>query len=721
MLKQIIKKTFRVPVTTNSPGKGSTLARQLDVALMGNGFKLSGQLLEYLSDLHPSSVKGIAKYILDAAKELVGGHVKHNSYFKSFPNNIPDTEQFWLECIINALYTPESAAKVSFQLETGVVNLLDLPTYGRYQHTYEEMLEAHEQLIDSAKNKIKVLHLGKELAEETVALYHSLAGSRIPLNEEDRALLAELAECCIDDEQPEQIPIRENKAIVNKIRIENAHAILADTPTDVLRLASYLSGNDSTLDTKPRFISFPKKTRRVLLAALNQIVDENPAKLEEVVRYSGYWKRLGEFLHPREYANRYDKAQDIFAIARGDKRVKTHAAKVELAFINNEIAKAVKLLEQKPGVFIRSLDRILRSGKAPIVLGNSLTSSIERVSTRVILSVREHLANRIKGNVSKRIFANSKGTAWTVAEDREPLPKIATKKVIDILDKEIVRRMPVHKHLVVDEKVLNLAIPLSDKAKSTGFNILPRGSLMPAPEEILRFFIYWKQKQHRTDFDLSAIALDENFNSCFHLSYTHLSHGEHVHSGDITEAPRGASEFIDVKLPSLSAQCKYIVPQIYVYSGEGFDEVEESFFGYMARTQAEMGRPFEAKTVQAKSDLRGPNKVAIPLIFVKNEDGSWEAKWAHLFIKGHARFNRVEENKDTVGSFVQAIVEKEYLKVGYLFDLAASAKAEKYSKYQKGKVYEEPITFVGIEAPENLPEGSKIITLSNLHEFLPEE
>ncbi|MFC5789563.1 hypothetical protein ACFPPE_06810, partial [Agromyces tardus] len=72
------------------------------------------------------------------------------------------------------------------------------------------------------------------------------------------------------------------------------------------------------------------------------------------------------------------------------------------------------------------------------------------------------------------------------------------------------------------------------------------------------------------------------------LSYTSLRAVGGVHSGDITSAPDGASEFIDLDLSKVRA--RYIVPQVNIYSGESFDEVEESFFGYMLRDKEQQGK-----------------------------------------------------------------------------------------------------------------------------------
>ncbi len=74
---------------------------------------------------------------------------------------------------------------------------------------------------------------------------------------------------------------------------------------------------------------------------------------------------------------------------------------------------------------------------------------------------------------------------------------------------------------------------------------------MPLPEtEILRFFLWWRNGNGRTDIDLSAAMFGEGFVYLDVLSYYNLKGYGGVHSGDIVDAPHGASEFVDVSLPS---------------------------------------------------------------------------------------------------------------------------------------------------------------------------
>lgn len=715
MFEHIIKRTFKIPAIPIGTGKSSEMARQLDGALMSVGFKLSGEALQFLGRAEPILLKDVAATILLAIKELIGDDVDHNVYFKDFPNNVPDTSEFWLSCIRDALLDPSSSEIIQFQLSCGFVNLLNLPKYGKYLHTYDEMVAAHGKFIPSLKNKFTILHMGKDLQTEASLLYASFAGSTIPLNKEDKELLSELAFFCLLDKQP-SIPIRENRAIINGVRIKNNHSLFADTTTDILRLACSLSEGDITLQEVTKFKSFPRRIRREVLRELNSIIKKKPQKLSDVNQYSERWKRLGERLHPYEYPQ-FSNAQEVFAVARKDKKVQSLAGRIEVAFADNDIDKAISLLKISPGMLFRNIDRILRISPKDHTksLIPAIEESIAKVSGRVLLSLREHLQNRIlEGN--NRIFANKKGTAWVVKDTRNILNTRIVNKLIDVIDNEVSQRFDKKNKIVIEATALKLAVPLSDKNKGDGFQMMPRGSLLPIPEEeILRFFIYWKEKERTTDFDLSAILLNDKFEYLNHLSYTNLKTGGCVHSGDITEAPKGASEFIDIDLNKVNA-C-YIIPQVLVYSGESFEEVEESFFGFMGRSVDQKGKPFEPATVKYKFDVRNYGKVALPLVFIKDNKGLWFVKCLNLYMNGSLSMNKVEDNKINANLLARTIVDRDYITLEYLAGLMK--KRTKGFELYHGQEISRPVTFIGLTTPEGLPKGSKVYTLNNLHELIP--
>ena len=75
---------------------------------------------------------------------------------------------------------------------------------------------------------------------------------------------------------------------------------------------------------------------------------------------------------------------------------------------------------------------------------------------------------------------------------------------------------------------------------------------------------------------------------------------------------------------------------------------------------------------------------------------------------GHPQFNRVEGNARSTSQLVRAIAERRYLQVSYLEDLLRPEQ----------ETPDGPITFLGIERPDELPSGSTVYTPANLPELL---
>ncbi|MGI8331337.1 hypothetical protein ACRYCC_15340 [Actinomadura scrupuli] len=715
----VIEKTHRLPLESAPGGAGSVAARQFDAVLMSAGFKLSRELLAHLSGLAEGVVIDLAVSVLPVIRRMAGDHVQHNTYFKDFPANVPGTLEFWVGCLVDALLDPVAAAEVAESSIPGALNLLALPKYGRYLHTYEEMLAAHEDLIPAAGDRVTVLHLGGTLDEEAHALYLAMAGSQVPLSADDLSALQVLAEYCLAGPQPQTVPMRESRAVINRVLLLGwGVPLLVDTVTDVLRLACALSDGDVTLQEPTRFRSFGRRIRRALLAALEEVVEAAPAKLGDVGLFREQWKRLGERLHPHEFPQ-WPHAAQVFAVARGEQTATSFNGRVEAALNAGRLTGAVSLLGSAPGLLFRSLDRLMRtaeSGAERDAIVAAVQGSVDQVSGRVVLSVREHLQNRAAARGGRRVFANSGGRAWVAGDTRAPLAPAVLDRVMAILDADVRRRLPKVGHLVIDPAALGVALPLSGKATASGLGVLPRGSVSVVDGELLRFFIYWRERERTTDFDLSALMLDADYANPHWLSWTNLTDVAGEHSGDITSAPDGASEFINLDLSRVSGH--FIIPQVLVYAGEGFDEVGESFFGFMLREAEQQGRPFEPATVRMRSDLRGPGRVALPLVFCRGEDGRWRAKWLHLSMKGHANFNQIEGTKVTTGLLVRNMVEREYLRIEYITDLL-TADAESVRMLGDGPLPAGPVTYIGLERPDGLDEQSVVYTLKNLSDLIP--
>lgn len=732
----VIRRTLHVPRPEGEPGDATVMARQLDAALMTAGFKCSRSLLEHLSTLNAGTVMDTGVRVLAVVREMVGDHVRHNPYFKSFPFNVPDTLDFWAQCLGQALADPVTAGQVQVAVGghpvsgadiTGAINLRSLPSYGRYQHSYEEMLAAHDELIQAAGDRVTVLHLGDSLDAELRALYTVLAGARVPLSGDDLATLETLATWFAEaswpagETHPAAIPVRENRAVINKARLGHGVPLLVDTVTDVLRLAVAMSGGDVGLRKPSRFRSFRRAERRALMEALQGVVAASPAKLGDVQPFAEQWKRLGERLHPHEHP--LPRAQDVFAVARREKRAPSFAGRVEALLAAGDVGEAATLLAHAPGMLIRSLDRLLRAagdGDARSRVLYTAEAAVKDTSGRVLSSLREHFQNRTRPPGVARVFINRNARAWVRPDTRPALGRLAVTNLLTVIDAEIQSRLPAVEHLVVDPAVLTAALPLSAKTLPEGFSVFPRGSLVDVGAEILRFFVYWRQKERRTDYDLSAISLDEAFMPTEHISWTGLRTSWAEYSGDITDPPpAGATEFIDVRLQEVPH--KYLIPTVYVFAGEAFSEVDEVFFGFMTRRAAQKGLPFEPRTVRHKSHLAGRGQIYMPVVLVRGEDGKWRAKWLHLYLNGHPQFNQVEGARLSTSLLARGVMERDYLKVGYLAELLAGRAAHFTAGEPSAEALAEhgAVTYIGLEKPEWLPLGATAYTLGNLTDLIP--
>ena len=734
----VIARRRRVPLPEPVPGNGVVVTRQLDAALASAGFKLSRDLFEDLAAREAGQVVDVGVAVLSAARKLAGDHVRHNPYFRDFPFNVPATLEFWAELMARALAVGIVGGNgVCVEIRDGELaqagSLLSLPGYGTVPHTYEDMLAAHEALAASAGDRVTVLHKGGTARAETQALYLELAGSPVPLAGEDLDLLAVLAADCAAGPQPERVPVRENRAAINKVALADGRPLLADAVTDVLRLAAAASGGDVTLETTTKFRSFARAERRTVMAALDSIVRENPAKLADVAQRAEEWKRLGERLHPHEHGQ-FPQAQRVFAVARGEERVSSLAARAEGHFRSGETARAARRLSDAPGLLFRSLDRLLRgAGQAEHAVVLDLAARVApSVSGRVLLSAREHFQNRAKDADAgvPRIFANRKGRAWVTPETRLGIDPGVRRDVLAMLDEAIAARIGEGGRLIVDPAMLGVALPLSGKPAAPGLGVMPRGSVsdvVPGDQDVLSFFVYWRQQHKRTDYDLSALMVTADFARGDFVSWQAYRSGDAAvtYSGDITDAPDGATEFISCDLRRMSMPV--VIPQVNIYSGEPFDEAAEAFFGYMLRGSAQKGAPFEAATVRMKSDLRGSGRVALPIAFLRGEDGRWRAKWLHFYLKGHASFNVVQGHKLTTSLLARTVIDRDYLRVGYLAGLMGARTADgafvaaatpddlaAAAKDAPGRV-----TYVGLDRPGGLPKDATVFTLANLAGLIP--
>ena len=499
-------------------------------------------------------------------------------------------------------------------------------TEGRYLPAGER--KERMPLLDEVE--LTVLELGSE--EEFEKIFPRIVASNTSISDQDKADVAWFAEHYASDIErllPDSIPHKENMAFVMAllIRHTNAGSQLIErycrTATDLLRVAAALSYGDVSLAKPARFGAFSRRQRRMML----DILDRQPNIIEDMLRWKDRWIRLGERLHPGEFRYRYRRAAVAFDIIRNDLPYTTFNSLVEGALAAGEAGEALGLLATRPGELARRLDHLLRLGThhREAIL-DAFEAAAPHVATPLLLQLREYFRRRgaTAGLEEKplRVFFPKGNLARTFAiENTLPvLPVEICQRSTAICESALLERfrlLPPLGRCYLDEQLADYIVPFSQRSASKSLRTLVRGSRLPLPDgcRVLRFFIWWKNGIGRTDIDLSATMFDEQFGYRDIISYYNLQSYDGCHSGDIVDAPEGASEFIDITLETaLEAGVRYIVMTLNSFTSQSYCDLPECFAGWMSRGQPDSGEIYDPRTVQDRVDIAADARIAVPLI-----------------------------------------------------------------------------------------------------------
>jgi len=694
-----------IPTGTSRMFKSNCLPDQYIATMMRNienlGFTFSKDLVNALRTLSIDQAKTFYVNIAANLKKMVGANVRHKPMYPNFPQQV--MEMVEAELYINAIF--------------------HYLTFGEWIPEYE----VKERFPSLETHKPKGIGLGTE--KEFVEIGQNLINSKTSLSETDKTDVMWYVEYYKNDLErllPDAIPLKENVALVSKCVLENIQVDDAaitflkpyfKTATDVLRLATSMSDGDISLATNTNYRNFNRSERKLLLGLL-----EHACGLleEDMKRYTMKWIRLGEKLHPGDYKGRFEKAYSAFWNLRNNHRkIKTFNGKVETALSQGETRVAADLLKQRPGEFARRLDHLMRMTARPGNIIARFAAVASKVSVPVLLQVMAHFRGRNSLEHNTRVFFPKRTIAKAFSMDNH-LPEIdddICQRVVTVCDKAlctIFKERGSLGNVHIDERLASYLVPFSQRSASGAFRTITRGSQVDMPENMktLRSFIHWKNisASNRVDIDSSAVLYDDDWNYKEHISYTRIRSNAYkaCHSGDITNAPNGASEFIDIDIESARRYgVRYIVWSVLSYSGQPFCKVPECFMGWMSREEPGSGEIYEPKTVENKIDLTANTRICIPMIIdLKNN----KVIWTDLALKKRPSWsgNNVESNQRGMIAMGKAMSNFICVKPTLfdLFNLHVEARGELVS------IEEADTIFTVVDDVNSLPlkEGARVVT-----------
>ena len=678
------------------------------------GYTFSKNLLETLFHCNRSELVSFHNRLIPELKKLAGADVVYKPMYPNFPSQVMEADE--AELFINAI--------------------VHYWSFGELMPAYEA--EERFPLIDTPK--LKVLDLGTK--DDLMTVFSNLVGSKTSLSVQDKEDMVAIMDNVTDyaDYLPDTIPLKENVAFISSEVIKRSGTDAVSkwfkTATDVLRFVTALSDGDISLAGNTKFRNLKRSERRMvmdLLAGCGNLV-------EDMYRYQQRWIRVGEILHPFEFKQKkYEKVVHAFHMIRNKQKPLMFAGKVQQNIDNGDVCEAADLLQDRPGEFARKLDKLLRDATASVgstgCVGYVLDAFREvaaKVATPLLLQVRQHFMNRQK---AVRVFF-PKGNLAKVYSRENDLPEISERtcsEVVRICDSALRENFSERETMgkvFLDEAMRNYIVPFSQRSASKTVKAVTRGSKIPvsADAKAVRGFIWWTNidkssegywEDSRVDLDLSAAIFDENWNYVEHISYTYLRSAKYqaCHSGDITNGGPvngdGVAEFLDFDIDTVANNAgRYVVFQVYSFTGQTFDSMPNARFGWMNREDVNSGEIFEPSTVAMKMDLTSKDRVSIPAIFDCVER---KFIWCDMGIalpRTGMFGNNLESNLRGVNAVCYAMVNMEKPSMYDLVLLNAMARGSLVMDRNQADIIFSPDTTVPYEVVEEVDETTGLTNRS---------
>jgi hypothetical protein len=144
------------------------------------------------------------------------------------------------------------------------------------------------------------------------------------------------------------------------------------------------------------------------------------------------------------------------------------------------------------------------------------------------------------------------------------------------------------------------------------------------------------------------------------------------HSGDITSAPDGACEFIDLEMPSLiKSGGRYVVMTVNSYTHQAIKDLAECRAGMMLREKPDSGEVFEPSTILNAIDVTADSQAFIPMVIDVVER---KMIWMDIVYKTNQySYNNANSNGDIItlmGKAFTSIIKPDVYSLLYLHTVA---------------------------------------------------
>lgn len=517
------------------------------------------------------------------------------------------------------------------------------------------------------------------------------------------------------------IPQKENLAFIGALVIkssldfDNTVSHQFKTPTDLLRLVAALNNGDTSLAVNTKVKNLSRPLRKMFVSKINDMFKSGDSEqfLENMFTYKEKWTRFAYALHVGEYEKKFPLAFEAIQKVRNNEKDESFNCKVEKLIKNNETVKASELLIIRPGVFGRALNQLLvntsKDEDKEFILKNFKNAS-KSIATPVLLQI--HAKFKYDNQNNKKIVLPKGGLGKVYVKSmpentKKPISNLYAKKVVDSIEETLVERFKAGESLgnvYIEDSLMLQNVPFAQRTASKALKTVPKGSrfVKESDKPIIRFFTWWnengidkegkKVNVGRIDIDLSVGIFDANYNLIKTCAYYDLrSYDDETlvhyltHSGDITSAPKGAAEYIDVdieKLKEALPEAAFVGQLISSFTEQKYADMPECYAGWMEREQKQHGKIFEPSTVKTKVDITcDATNVLVCLYDIARKEYIWtdtpmKSNYSYLY-------NNLNSVKGIMAYTIEGIAEMTKANLYDLFGLHAKARGNLVSDKNK--------------------------------------
>jgi hypothetical protein len=576
----------------NAAVDNRSLAITVQAELMKFGYMLDQDAFLQLGKADKADIVDFNNEIISYLRYMTGGDHAYAPFYPGFPEQVMEMTEF--ELWWNQLVYYWSNCKFEAQ-----------PWMKPFKTAFETV-------------KYKMLVAGTE--ESFQKIFTSLVSAGQSLTPQDLDVIKWFVSTKQTLIFPDTIPFKENLCTLAGMGLD----VPVKTPTDVLRIAVHMSGGDISLPAVPkRMVSNRKKTgsrysivketnperkkfefkkfkraeRRYILGLL----EKTHCDVREMVLKDQRWIRLGEILHPGEYAKDFPRTASAFQLIRETKIVSWYGA-VEAAF-KKTFGAGLQKLAERPGEFLRKLDYLLRKNGAK-QRDAILTTFFEiavKASNKVLFEVYTHFEGRDKPVTDRSVFIKG-------ARKKTPLPNLPAlpADTIQAVQDTIFQALKAKFALLepmgdcwIDPELKKIPLPTNMRSLSESLVPVIRGQRIPMAIEkkVIRPFIHWYDERGTEDIDLHGFLLGKQETSSFGFNGIHSS-AIGCYSGDVRCRKGACAEYVDINIANaVAAGYQYFVMVAHNFQNKPFSSLKDCVVGVQERENATANKAWLPETI----------------------------------------------------------------------------------------------------------------------------